>query len=672
MADALSRLRAAMASRSPPIPFVGAGLSLAMSGGSPQASWHRFLLDGIELCEREVSPLPPGWAARMRGQLESADLFTYLSIADQIARRLRAFRGDIEFNRWIWQAAGVTHPTALGQQIIRTVRSLGEVIVTTNYDTLLEDLRPEWHSRTWEDLEHRAVFAESEVVIHLRGVVGNPGSLILGSADYDRLGEKLKRLKSSFFSRRFLFVGYGDNLSDPDAAPLIDFVNNLLPKESTEHYILVTGGQLRQSFERSLSPLISPVAYGDRLDDLIPFLRWLAAGEKIQVSQDPGSYEQRPRTAVPDLAGAAQEALRAALGVIQRALHALDRLEGRSAMPPGMQTWEFDDQYAVHEQLARSVRDPVAQLERYAAELETYSLEIIPAFAGVEREVERLTAERFARYAAGLVPVTDSVFELADLSGLLLRRLMLALDDLRVRSDLYVAGYRAHYESLDRAHRSIGYASGIAFSMRVRLEQLQGVRATGEAGSSRGAPRDPDMHAASSARDPIGMSDGDRMRRGFQAPPKYLGHVFISYVREDSLQVDRLEQVLKGAGVPVWRDKSDLWPGEDWRARIRHAITDDALVFLACFSRRSTTRRKSYQNEELLLAIEQLRLRPQDDPWLMPVRFDDCEVPDLSIGGGRSLAFLQRTDLFDDQFDEGADRLTAGILRVLWRQSGLF
>jgi len=104
-----------------------------------------------------------------------------------------------------------------------------------------------------------------------------------------------------------------------------------------------------------------------------------------------------------------------------------------------------------------------------------------------------------------------------------------------------------------------------------------------------------------------------------------VGHVFISYVREDSDHVDRLQRALQAAGISVWRDTADLWPGKDWRARIRAAVTSNALVFLACFSISSLARTKSYQNEELVLAIEQLRLRPPEDPWLIPVRFDDCQ-----------------------------------------------
>jgi hypothetical protein len=124
------------------------------------------------------------------------------------------------------------------------------------------------------------------------------------------------------------------------------------------------------------------------------------------------------------------------------------------------------------------------------------------------------------------------------------------------------------------------------------------------------------------------------------------GHVFISYVRENSRDVDSLQRTLESAGVRVWRDTADLWPGEDWRVKIRDAISKEALVFIACFSHKSVSRKVSYQNEELVLAIEQLRLRRPDEPWLIPVRFDDCQIPELDIGGSRTLASIQRVDLF--------------------------
>jgi hypothetical protein len=147
------------------------------------------------------------------------------------------------------------------------------------------------------------------------------------------------------------------------------------------------------------------------------------------------------------------------------------------------------------------------------------------------------------------------------------------------------------------------------------------------------------------------------------------GHVFISYVREDAQQVDRLQGILEAAGIQVWRDTADLWPGQDWRFMIRRAITDDALVFIACFSQNSLKRGKTFQNEELILAIDQLRLRHPEEPWLIPVRFDECEIPDRDLGGGRTLTSIQRADLFGDKYEATAKRLVASILRILRRGS---
>jgi tetratricopeptide (TPR) repeat protein len=143
------------------------------------------------------------------------------------------------------------------------------------------------------------------------------------------------------------------------------------------------------------------------------------------------------------------------------------------------------------------------------------------------------------------------------------------------------------------------------------------------------------------------------------------GHVFVSYVREDSPAAGRLHTCLEDAGIRVWRDVTDLRPGEDWQAEIRQAISDSALVFLACFSRAGAARQRSYQRRELIWAIEHLQLRSHEEPWLIPVRFDDCLIPDWNIGAGRTLRSLQHLDLFGDRPDEQMRLLVGAVARVL-------
>lgn len=130
-------------------------------------------------------------------------------------------------------------------------------------------------------------------------------------------------------------------------------------------------------------------------------------------------------------------------------------------------------------------------------------------------------------------------------------------------------------------------------------------------------------------------------------------HVFLSYVHENSDQIDTLCRVLEAAHVPYWRDRASLAPGDTWKARIRSAIQSGALVFLACFSDASRAKEKSYMNEELTLAVEEFRKMPPGRTWLIPVRLDDGVLPEWDLGGGQMLSDLQRVDFF------GSDRAVA-------------
>ena len=142
------------------------------------------------------------------------------------------------------------------------------------------------------------------------------------------------------------------------------------------------------------------------------------------------------------------------------------------------------------------------------------------------------------------------------------------------------------------------------------------------------------------------------------------GHAFISYVREDQQRVDRLQGILEAAGIEVWRDTANLWPGQDWKIGIRQAIITGSLAFIACFSENSHNRNASYQNEELILAAEQMRLRAPGRSWLIPVRFTDCDIPDFNLGAGRTLNSLHRVDLFGEHWEHSGARLVAAVLRI--------
>lgn len=148
-------------------------------------------------------------------------------------------------------------------------------------------------------------------------------------------------------------------------------------------------------------------------------------------------------------------------------------------------------------------------------------------------------------------------------------------------------------------------------------------------------------------------------------------HVFISYISEDSDQVDELQSALEAADFIVWRDKDKLWPGDDWRQEIRNAIRAGSFIFLACFSSNLARREKSYQYEELTIAAEEYRLRPPGASWLMTARLDECEVPEFDLGAGRTLGTIHRADLFGSQKSAQLSRLVVSIQRALGSTPGV-
>jgi hypothetical protein len=138
-----------------------------------------------------------------------------------------------------------------------------------------------------------------------------------------------------------------------------------------------------------------------------------------------------------------------------------------------------------------------------------------------------------------------------------------------------------------------------------------------------------------------------------------LAHVFISYVSGDKIEIDRLCNALRKAGLEIWLDREQIKPGHRWKQAIREAIKDGAF-FIACFSREYAKREKSYMNEELTFAIDELRQRPTNRAWFIPVLLSEGTVPNRPIGGGETLQDIQWVDLYVD-WEAGMRKLISVI-----------
>lgn len=146
-------------------------------------------------------------------------------------------------------------------------------------------------------------------------------------------------------------------------------------------------------------------------------------------------------------------------------------------------------------------------------------------------------------------------------------------------------------------------------------------------------------------------------------------HVFLSYMHEDTKAVDELQRALEAAGLAVWRDVDQLFPGQDWQQKIREAIQRNTLAFVACFSSAWKARETSHQFVELTIAMEEYRKRPPGAEWLFTARFDDVTIPDYDLGYARMLGtHIQRTDLFGPRGTENLVKLATALGRLMQPQ----
>jgi hypothetical protein len=121
--------------------------------------------------------------------------------------------------------------------------------------------------------------------------------------------------------------------------------------------------------------------------------------------------------------------------------------------------------------------------------------------------------------------------------------------------------------------------------------------------------------------------------------------VFLCYAREDFERICNLYTLLKKLGLRPWLDQYDIKVGEQWRIATEKAVRG-ADFFIACFSKCSV-KKNGYVQREYRLALDTLMERPPDRIFLIPVRLDDCELPDLR-SKGVNLSDIHRVDLFHE------------------------
>src|SRR5690242_3356929 len=106
--------------------------------------------------------------------------------------------------------------------------------------------------------------------------------------------------------------------------------------------------------------------------------------------------------------------------------------------------------------------------------------------------------------------------------------------------------------------------------------------------------------------------------------------VFLSYASEDAEAALGICEALRGAGIEVWFDKSELRGGDAWDQSIRRQIKSCAL-FIPLISKNTHERDEGYFRLEWKLAVDRSHLMTANRAFLIPVVIDDTREDEENV-----------------------------------------
>jgi len=132
-------------------------------------------------------------------------------------------------------------------------------------------------------------------------------------------------------------------------------------------------------------------------------------------------------------------------------------------------------------------------------------------------------------------------------------------------------------------------------------------------------------------------------------------YIFLCHAHEDKGRVREVCNRLKAEGFNPWLDEEQLDVGADFDQAIRKAITQSK--FMVIFFSDSSVGKRGYVQREFKMALNILEEIPEEDIFVLPVRLDECQIP-------QKFKHLLYSDLFEPN---GFEKL----VRTLKRRLGL-
>lgn len=280
---------------------IGTGFSAASVTDSRNCSWPELLRSGIEYISSNI----PATSNRITDSIlndieigvEEDDAEFLLTAAQKITNSMGGTSSQ-HFSSFLKSTLGILKPDSSKTSLALALQSLNLPMITTNYDTVFEDITGR-KSVCWSDVRRSRsalVSTDNDSILHLHGIWNEPESIIITSTDYEKVvnDKNLEALRSSVgLLRTMIFVGFGSGLHDPHLTSLWRWLSDL--STGATHYALCRSGDLAYANSQDGGTPIISVPYGETYTDLTPFVKSLAS-KKISIVlekiEDPHTFNR--------------------------------------------------------------------------------------------------------------------------------------------------------------------------------------------------------------------------------------------------------------------------------------------------------------------------------------------------------------------------------------------
>ncbi|XP_032501244.1 protein FAM118A isoform X2 [Phocoena sinus] len=292
---------------------MGTGVSAAAAPGIPALCSWRSCIEAIIEAAEQLEVLHPGDVAEFRRKVtKDGDL---LVVAHDLIRKMSPRTGDSKpsfFQDCLLEVFDNLEQHIQSPLVLQSILSLmerGTMVLTTNYDNLLE-LFGQQHNKPMESLDLKdktkvLQWARGHIkygVLHIHGLYTDPCGMVLDLSGYKDVTQdpevmmsisvsslvlSQEVLQNLYRTKSFLFVGCGETLRDQIFQAL--FLYSVPDKADLEHYMVVLKESEDHFFKQQADMLlrgIKVVSYGDCFDCFPGYVRDLATQICKQRSPD--------------------------------------------------------------------------------------------------------------------------------------------------------------------------------------------------------------------------------------------------------------------------------------------------------------------------------------------------------------------------------------------------